>query len=157
MNDCTVVLFWNEGLNCRNKLPLSGYPTLILNLRFWFYRYIWFKKKSFIFSTVKEMPSQFFFFPLLSQVPIMGVPVQLMPTWMPMQLQGLPQSISLHQGQLCPGKLQLMLPGKPNWWVVLAMQQYPQLAPRRENGSSTGNRKNRVPRQLRVLPGHCCV
>lgn len=61
MNDCTVVLFWNEGLNCRNKLPLSGYPTLILNLRFWFYQYIWFKKKSFIFSTVKEMPSQLFF------------------------------------------------------------------------------------------------
>lgn len=79
-----------------------------------------------------------------SQVPTMRVPVQLMPTWMPMQLQGLHPSISLLLAQPFPGRLLLMLPDRPSWWVLLAMRQYLPLAPRRGNGSSMGNRKNRV-------------
>lgn len=99
-----------------------------------------------------------FLFPFpFPQVPTMRVPDQLMPTWTPMQRQGLHLSISLLQVQPSPGRLLSMLPGRPNWWELPAMQQYPLLAPHRGKGSNMGSRKNRVPPQLHGLRGHCCV
>lgn len=87
----------------------------------------------------------------------MGVPAQLMPTWTPTRLQAWPRSTSPHRGQLCPGRLPSMLPGRPSSWAVLAMPPSPQPAPRRGKGSSMASRKNREPPRPLVPRGRCCA
>ena len=54
MSDCVVVLLlrW-ASLNSRNKLVVSGYPTLILNLSSWFYWYFRFLKTLSLFCCWK--------------------------------------------------------------------------------------------------------